>query len=548
MRRVFKWLLMIVAGLVFLLVVLLLYVMAVADIIEPTVTDASSLKLQRQQVDSTYYTIGKNWFHKDKSGLYEVYIQGDDFERGVILGKLSAELVVRQEQIFNNQINQLVPSSGYRKFLRVLIGWFNRDLDDYVPEEYKREIFGVSRSASHDYDFIAPAYQRILNYHGAHDIGHALQNMALVGCTSFAAWDGASEDSTLIIGRNFDFFVGEEFAKDKLIAFYNPKAGHKFMMVTWGGMTGVLSGMNDQGLTVTLNAAKSEIPSSAATPVSLVAREILQYASTIDEALVIARKRKTFVAESFMIGSAKDKRAAIIEKSPEVTTLFESTNDWIIGTNHFQSDSLGNTELNREHVKTSASVYRYDRVKELLLDKKLSVLGAASILRNKGGLHDEDIGLGNEKAINQLVAHHGIIFQPEKKLVWVSTSPWQMGAFVCYDLSRVFSEAMGSVVYDTTRTISADPFLETQKFRDYTKYFKFRFPFQSREGLVPDSMVRWNSDSYHAFMLAGDASKDRREYDKAIDYFSRALQLEIATEQERGYIVEQLNYCKEKLK
>lgn len=550
MRKAIKIFVGVIAGFALILLGLWIYVNIVARISPPAIENRQALNLRRETKDSLFYTIGNNWFRKSESGLFEVYVEGDPFERGVILGKLTEELVQKQERIFNDQIERLIPSSIYRKFLTYFIGWFNRDLDSHVPEENKLEIYGVSQSASHEYEYIAPAYQRLLNYHAAHDIGHALQNMSLVGCTSFATWNSSSEDGSLIIGRNFDFFVGEDFAQDKVIAFYNPTAGHKFMMVTWGGMTGVLSGMNEQGLTVTLNAAKSDIPSAAATPVSILAREILQYASTIDEAFAIAKKRKTFVAESFLIGSAKDKRAAVIEKSPDDIALFETQNDWLIDTNHFMSKSLGNTELNNEHKKTSASPYRYERVKELLANEKMNVAKTVAILRDKSGVHNQNIGLGNEKAINQLIAHHGIVFMPEKKLVWISTAPWQLGKFVAYDLDKIFSTIKmdNSEIYEANLTVPADEFVNSQALTDYLKYFQYRFPFQLHSEVIPDSVVKWNPELYHSYMVAGDQACVVNDYAKGLKFFNEALKKEIATNQERDYIMKRIEFCKQKIR
>jgi predicted choloylglycine hydrolase len=547
MKKFFKIVAWLFGSFLLLIVLLIFYVRTVATIDEPIVPVPVSTA-EVNTIDSLS-TVGKNWFRKSESGLYEMYVEGTPYERGEAIGKLSKDLIQYQEEVFNNQIHQLVKSDGYLAVLKYLVGWFNRNLDDNVNEEYRQEIYGVSRVASHEFDNIAPAYQRMLNYHAAHDIGHALQNMSLVACTAFATWDSASAGGSLIIGRNFDFYVGDDFAKNKIVAFYNPEKGHRFMMVTFGGMTGVLSGMNEAGLTVTLNAAKSEIPTGSATPVSLVAREILQYATTIDEAFAIASQRKVFVAESFLIGSAKDKRAAIIEKTPEAIDLYESGKDFVIGTNHFQSALLGATEINQEHMKKSASVYRHQRVEQLLTRNKNTVANTASILRNQLGLNDQAIGFGNEKAINQLIAHHAVIFQPEKKLVWVSTTPFQLGKFVCYDLNKVFADpmTMNHEIVEAGQEIPADSFMYTNDFKAAMKFNQYRFPFQSRKGLNADSLVTWNPGSYLSYMLAADHYYDAGRFGEAKKLYDQGLSKEIATEQERDHMQKRLTNCIEKL-
>jgi isopenicillin-N N-acyltransferase-like protein len=544
--RILAWIFGIAIALILLLVV---YIRFVSKVDPPSVTSTTE-SMSVIEPDTGLFMLENNWFRKSESGLYELYVEGDPYERGLANGKLTKDLVMYQEQVFTDQIHRLVPNGFYLETLKFFVGWFNRDLPDNVTDEYKQEILGISQAASPDFNDIAQPYQRILNYHAAHDIGHALQNMSLVGCTSFATWNGKSEDSTLIVARNFDFYLGDDFARDKIVAFYRPSQGYKFMMVTFGGMTGVLSGMNDQGLTVTINAAKSDIPPASATPVSLVAREILQYASTIKEAYAIAKKRKMFVAESFLIGSAKDGKASLIEKTPEAIDFYESSQNYIVSTNHFQGDTLGNTQLNIDHVKTSASRYRFDRVLELLArQEKNSVAKSAKILRNQLGLSDKNIGLGNERVVNQLVAHHAIIFQPEQQLVWISTEPWQLGKFVCYDLNKVFSykPRMNEEIYEREKDIPADSFLLDPAFSDYVKFSKFRFPFNPRTGLNPDSVVKWNPNSYHAYMLAADYCKELKQWDKALKWYEIGLTKEVATEQEREYMEKNLQHCKKRI-
>jgi len=546
-RKLGRILLYITGAFLLLILILVIYVVSVSHIDPPQIADKSALQLQRKQIDTSCYTIGNNWFRKSNSGLYEMYIEGKPFERGVIYGKLSAELVKRQEDNFVDQIKKMIPSQSYLRFLKYFVGWFNRNLAKNIAEENKEEIYGISFSASDKYDFIGSNYERILNYHAAHDIGHALQNMMLVGCTSFATWDGRSADSSLIIGRNFDFFVGDKFAEDKIVAFYHPDKGFPFMIVTWGGFTGAASGMNAQGLTVTINADKSEIPTGSATPVSLVAREILQYASNIQEAWAIAKRHKMFVSESFLIGSAADNRAAIIEKTPDGMDMYDPHSNFITCTNHFQGDTMRKLTSNVQWMKESASEYRYERLSELLQESgPNTVQKTVNILRDRYGLHNQNIGMGNEKAVNQFIAHHAIVFEPQKRLVWVSTAPWQLGKFVAYDLNKIFGMhglQANHEVYDSALTIPADPFLQT---RDYQNFLTFRhLKSEIMDGKEVDlqQLVASNPEFYHTYVLAGDYAFKHKQYASAKQYYQTALTKVIATRGEEDHIRKQLEKC-----
>ncbi len=537
-------------ALLLLLIIGAVYIVQVSKIDPPKVADMSALQWQRTDHGNGFYTLKNNWFRHSKSGLYELYVEGEPFERGVVNGKLTAELVVRQEDHFAGQIEKMIPSRFKRGFLKYLIGFFNRNLDKNVTEEYKDEIYGVSESASPAYQYLGSNYARILNYHAAHDIGHAVQNLAMVGCTSFGTWGAMSEDSTMIIGRNFDFYVGDKFAEDKIVAFFNPSTGHKFMTVTWGGFTGAVSGMNDQGLSVTINAAKSSLPTGSATPVSLVTKEILQYAKNINEAIAIARSRKMFVSESFLVASAADNKAVIIEKTPEDLDVYDPKKDFIVCTNHFQSKGLGKTKMNIEQEEQSASSYRYQRMMELLnANGKNSVQKTIRILRDQKGLNNANIGMGNEKAVNQLIAHHSVVFEPKKLLVWVSTSPWQLGEYVAYDLNKVFAlKGMNTdrEVIDSSLIVPADSFLLTNDYRNFVLFRNMKQRILDGGTVNADSLVASNPEFYNTYVLAGDYLYKRKQYAAALKNYEMALTKVIATKQEEDHIRAQIKKIKEK--
>jgi isopenicillin-N N-acyltransferase like protein len=538
------------AGILIVIIILMITFRLMVKIEPPAVPDNDAENFKRIQVDTNVFKVGDNWVRKSKTGLWEMYLSGNPYELGIKNGILNKELISFQEKAFIDRIKEIIPSKSYLKILKYTIAWFNKNLDEYIPLENQQEIYGISQSADPDYNFIGNNYERILNYHAAHDIGHAMQNLNLVACTSFGVWDEYTSDSSLLIGRNFDFYVGDEFAKNKIVAFYHPETGFDFAMITWAGMTGVVSGMNMEGLTITLNAAKSDIPFGARTPVSIVARKILQYASSIEDVYKIAAGMETFVCETFLTGSAKDGYAAIIEKTPDTTVLYKSPSHYIIATNHLQHPVFASHKLNQENMNNETSVYRFNRVKELIAETQIfDYQSAASLLRNQEGLNNNNIGIGNEKAINQLIAHHSIIFKPEEKLMWVSTSPFQLGKYVCYDLKKIFGEAesldIKNELITDSLTISPDSFLFSKQYQDFNEYKIIAQKLKINPGQISQSdieqFVSLNPNYFHTYELTGDYFAGTGDKVKSADFYNFAISKEISSATERTNIIDKLS-------
>lgn len=496
---------------------------------------------------------GKSSLRKNSFGQWELVAFGDNpYDLGNTMGVLTQDLMIKQENLFFDKIKTMVPSEFKQNLLRNFLTWYGRKMYLHISEEYKAEIFGISQYAPINDKIFKNNYLKSLFLHGAHDIGHALQDLALVGCSSFAVWGENTTDGNLLIARNFDFYAGDEFAKDKLISFIHPAEGYRFMEVSWAGMIGVMSGMNEEGLTVTINAGKSDIPLMAKTPISIVTREILQYASNLEEAIAIAKKREVFVSESILVGSANDNKALLIELSPENFGVYQVENSSkIICSNHFQSEAYKEDKNNINAIANSHSKYRFDRMEELLNQtQKVTPQIAVDILRNKEGLKDLKIGFGNEKALNQLLAHHGIVFQPASKTVWVSTNPYQLGEFVAFQLEEVFKRSDEKTISlsNTSLLIDKDPFVYSLDFKNYEEFRNKKRRIVSsieEEQTISDKDLQQfqelNPDFWEVYYLAGKYYYEKGYLRAALIQFKKALSKEVTTVPDKELIE---NYIK----
>jgi len=200
--------------------------------------------------------------------------------------------------------------------------------------------------------------------------------------------------------------------------------------------------------------------------------------------------------------------------------------------------------LNIEQENESASMYRYNRLAQLLDENgKNTVQKTVNILRDQKGLNGVNIGMGNEKAINQLIAHHSVVFEPKKLIVWVSTAPWQLGQYVAYDLKKIFALhglKDDNEIIDSSLTIAPDSFLLTTAYKNFIVFRTLKQRILDGGKISVDSLIASNPNFYNTYVLAGDYLYKQKNYTAALHNYKIALTKVIATKGEEEHIKKQI--------
>jgi isopenicillin-N N-acyltransferase like protein len=412
--------------------------------------------------DRTY--IGKSWFGR-REGLPVLYLTGTPFEMGYANSALTGKIAQRQEESMLKLLHRVAPYRWTQFLLKFLVTYKDRHLPEYVIQEQQLELLGLTAGAPDPHPEVGPVYHRLLNYHAAQDISYMMMNSPLIrrGCTAFGAWGPETQGGHLLTGRNFDWEADPVFDEDRIVVICEPSAGIPFISLSWAGMVGCVSGMNREGLSITVNGAPSHLPNDIATPTCLVAREVLQHARNLQQATDIIRRRQVFVSALFLVGSRKDGRFIVVEKTPERMAVREADGQsYLVCANHYLTSELKDDPLNLQFQRLDTSVSRFDRMKELLESSagKLDAAQTAALLRDRrlpgGGFP----GNGHRGSLNPLIATHAVIMDLTDGIYWAAAPPHQLGRFVAFDVQdpeRALPERM----------VAEDPMLASGEYQRF---------------------------------------------------------------------------------
>ncbi len=325
-------------------------------------------------------------------------------------GMLTKHLMGKTKEAFDEAVPPIKGGRVGEWIVKRYLFWKLGKMEKHVSEEFIKELKGMADSITErEVD-----YREILLYHAMRDIGQVL------GCSSFVALPRTTRGKSLIYGRNFDFLKGGSL--ENLITFYEPDKGNSFVSIGWPGMIGVVSGMNDKGLTVGILTAYSEDVSFDGMPSCFLMRKVLQYADNIEEAEeIIIKSPRTGPNIIFL---ADKKEALIIECSATKYALRKPQGGLLYSSNHFLSPIYEKDKKRRRALESGDSEARYKRMEELLKENygQIDVEYGIKVLRDNIILKENTL--------------HSVIFLPQTLEFLIAPGLGAGGEFVRFGLKK----------------------------------------------------------------------------------------------------------------
>lgn len=405
---------------------------------------------------------------RNRDGILEARFAGAPYARGYARGRLAYAQIVSGESDLDRLMRRVVPSGFRRWSLRRLLALSIRRSERWIGRDHIDEIRGVADAETPD---PLPGgwtpFARQLTLHALHDFSQRyVDTIPLSGaCSGFSAAKPATADGHVYLARNFDFEAGARFDREKIVAATVPDEGFRYLSVTFGGMTGVVSGFNERGLGVSLQSLSGGPTASDGIPSSLLVADVLQRDATIDEAIARIVAARVLVSDLYLLADARG-GMAVVEKTPRSAAVRRGAG--ILGVANAASDP----KIAREVGATpefSSSAARERRLDELLARERgrIDAARAVRILRDREGAGGAPLGPGNRNAIDALIACHSVVFDLTLRRAYVAAAPHTLGAYVAFDLERLAAADPEAGGAEPPPAAGADPYLEDGRYGRY---------------------------------------------------------------------------------
>ncbi|MEO5970501.1 MAG: C45 family peptidase [Bdellovibrionia bacterium] len=265
----------------------------------------------------------------------------------------------------------------------------------------------------------------------------------LPGCTSAVVLNDWTQNGKMLACRNLDYPIVGPWERNPTVIFNEPSEKGEIphiTLTTAGVHFAGVTAMNQEGLTFFAHAHFGRRVSLTGNPVVMIGDKVIRQAKTLDQAIDIVRKNLPYTNWAFVVSSAKDKQAVVIEATPRTIRVRSAEDGYLAHTNYFH-----NPELQKEEALLSGG-YREDlegrfcRMEQLLRPLRGQMLPA----HMSSALGDHvDYYSGTERVFSNtlsvITTVKSAVFEPENLKFWMASrleSPVALGNFIEVDTNR----------------------------------------------------------------------------------------------------------------
>lgn len=402
-----------------------------------------------------------------RGGIAVLHLAGGGHALGVAHGRLLAEQVPAGAEVAQRSFDELVrgTSSWAQLTHELRVDWRLRFLDDGLGDVDRATVAGMMRGAGLDED----RYQQLLRAQAVWDVGApaasseaASAASSLVRALAIVAPQAGAAAGRMWIGHAFSApgldDGGESLAP--VVTFVRPATGQAWASLGWPGAAGVATGINAHGIAIVVNPARTRDVRATRTarPTLLLARAVLEQASSLDEAVRTLESTSTLGAASFLVVDGRAGKWAVVERSPKRAVVVRPgppPAPLALG-DYLSSSAFSADPENDRTRRISPSAARVARVQQLLRAPLASVDQVAAVLRDRRTTDDVLRPLGHRGVPFDAAAQLAIL-DPSLMVLWVA-DPQAGGRMRAFDLRHEL-EGLGDRP-SPPPDIAADPSLE----------------------------------------------------------------------------------------
>jgi hypothetical protein len=265
--------------------------------------------------------------------------------------------------------------------------WFFREIEEaqqrltpHMRDEYLREMDALAFAAG-----IEKEEARLANYFPE-----------LFHCSGFALFGDATTGGRMYHGRILDYLRGVGLEQNAVVMVMKPEHGHAWVNISYAGFVGSVTAMNEKHIAIGEMGGRGE-GNWDGKPMAQLVREVMERASTIEEALEVMRESKRTCEYYYVISDGKRQRAVGVAATP---TKFETV--W-----------AGNSHPQLPHAVEDAVLMsagdRYEKLVERVKEKhgRIDATGARELMRRPVAM-DSNI--------------HSVLFAPDTLDFWVANA------------------------------------------------------------------------------------------------------------------------------